>query len=600
MRLQENTTLQSGKYRILEMIGQGGFGITYKAETFEVVQKALGEMRFCAPVAIKEFFLKDACFRHRETHTVDVYPEKEELFANFKKRLLERESLLVSKLRHPNIVTVLDAFEENNTAYMVMEFIDGIDLNKLLEQKKRLPLDLCLHYAGQIADALKVAHQKGVIHLDIKPANILILNGDRIKIIDFGIAKQYSVAAQESQIKSHTIVGYSPFFAPPEQCVSHTREIFTPATDIYAFAGTLYQCLTGNFPAEASARIQDEMPSVRELVPSIPEHISNAIAKAMTLKRKERFQSVDEFIAAFKEPILSIPLSVPRVPTSAPVQENKEQMPSFSEPITKNAPVEIQEKLSKKRAAKNGKKQKFPFILVSVAAVLLLFVLLLLFKKSAPPQEEPLLVTPEISKDSIPIISKDTIPAPVVDQKAADTQAWLTQYDQQIRTAETAYKSQNYEKARTSYNAALNLLIQNKDTSGKEKEVRTKIDDCLKAINAQKAKEQRAKDSLDRVRAEAAAKQQAEAAARQQRLDKYQQYNKNLGSNYMVVQRIADNKWGIIDKEGNERVPFNYKQASSALKNGCFGLLNEQNLWDVFNASLTKIASGVSDLSNYR
>ncbi|MDR2585984.1 MAG: protein kinase [Prevotellaceae bacterium] len=542
MRLSINTSLQNGKYRIIEMIGQGGFGITYKAETYEVVQRTLGEMRISVPVAIKEFFLKDTCFRNQNTRFVDVYPEKEALFANFKKRLLERESLLVSKLRHPTIVTVLDAFEENNTAYMVMEYIEGIDLNKILEQKKRLPLELSLFYAEQIADALTYAHQNGVIHMDIKPANILILPEDRIKIIDFGIAKHYSIATQESLNKNPTIVGHSPHYAPPEQCVSFSSEIFTPATDVYSFAATLYQCITGNIPFEASARIQEEMPLVHECVPSIPEHIGFAIAKAMTLRRKERFQTVAAFMEACKE-TAPVTLSTPPLPNDQPSENNQSiSTKTFLEP-----PLGQNEKKERTSRKGNG------WIITLSATVVLLISLIMLYliiKKDLPKEETtPMVSTLPLQQDSIIVPKTELVTTPVVEQNP-DPQPKKDQPTQPVRVAETTDKSQNNPQT-----------------------------------NAQK-------DSLDQLK--------ADAEAKQLRLNRYQQYDKNLGSDYMVVQKVADKKWGIIDREGYEHIVFSYKQASSLLRNGCYGLLNEQNEWDVFDSSLVEIASKVSDLSSYR
>ena len=621
MSLQKHSALQNGKYRILEVIGQGGFGITYKAETYEILQKALGEIRINVTVAIKEFFLRDACFRVPGAQTVSVYPDKEALFVSFKKKLLERESLLVSQLRHPHIVTVLDAFEENNTAYMVMEYIDGIDLNKILEQARQLPLDRCLHYARQIGDALHAAHQKGVIHMDIKPANILIAPGDHVKIIDFGIAKQYSAAASDTQIKTTTVVGYSPHFAPPEQYSSQSREVFTPATDIYAFGGTLYQCLTGVLPFDIPARIQDEMPTVHDLNPAIPEQVSNAIAHAMQLKRIGRYQTVNAFLGALLEtdpqsedpsstlppapPLSPLPDAIPD-PTTAilpkssatpelpPPPKPPKSKPKTSKSITPDppkskpkAPISSEPKAPTlpKPKGKTPSKHLLRNALFGLLAAMVVFFIYQLFSGKKP-QTDP--DNRNLSNANQQAATADSIAKA---QNAVDLLAFNTAYKQ----AEEQFKQGKYGDAEKAFAAAKKL-----PGCPAQNNIDAKIKECQQRLADEAAKKQAANDAAKKQAADDAAKKQAAEEARQQRLNNYELYGKNLGQNYMVVQRKSDNRWGIIDTDGNVRVAFNYRQASGRLQNGYFALLNDQNGWDVFNASLVKIESNISDLSTYR
>ena len=527
MTLKECTSLQNGKYRIKDVIGQGGFGITYRAEALEIVQKALGEMRISITVAIKEFFLKDSCYRIQKSQKVSVYPDKEKLFVNFKKKLLEKESLLVSQFRHPHIVTVLDAFEENNTAYLVMEYIDGIDLDRLIEKKQHLSIEQSMHYARQIASALSAAHQKGVIHLDVKPANILITPENHIKLIDFGVAKQYATASLESQIKTTTITGFSRYFAPPEQCVSQTREALSPAADVYAFGGTLYQCLTSVLPYEVVARIQDEMPMAHIVNPNVPEQMGRVIAQAMALKQKERFQTVEAFLEALEEAALApLPKQTHPPPSSSPSQhdyngKNEETKLFPKNPIIPNTP-------------KPSTYFRRPllvtiFLCVLVAGVILFFL-------------RPRGGNPSTSSRATNTKDSSLTTNTVINDHINDTVTKMTNETQQPSATSP---------------------IQQKPKS----EINPKIN---------------------------------EDADREERLKKYEDYEKKLGLHFKVVQRKSDNKWGIIDNDGFEKIKFEYKQASVILKDGCYGLFNEQNLWDVFDPMLTKIASGINDLDEYR
>jgi len=293
--LKNHTKLQNGRCTIECVIGQGGFGITYKASMIENIVKKYGSVETTIPVVIKEFFLKNGCIRKEDGKEVAAHPEKRENFENFKKRLLEREPALISQLKHPYIVNVFDTFEENNTTYMVMEYIQGTDLQKMLEKEHKLPVEVALKYAGQIVEGLQAAHAKGIIHLDIKPSNLLITEEGAVKIIDFGIAKQYAAEIREKEQEKSTVVAHSSNYAPPEQQVSHTRKPFTPASDIYALGATLYHCLTGRLPDDPVERLVEEMPTTRELNSEVPQQISDAIAKAMALKKEDRYQHVSDF-----------------------------------------------------------------------------------------------------------------------------------------------------------------------------------------------------------------------------------------------------------------------------------------------------------------
>ena len=276
MELKAGAVLQQGKYRILSVLGQGGFGITYLAE-----QSLLGRK-----VAIKEFFMKDLCNRDADTSQVTVGSVgSRELVDRFRQKFF-KEACNIASLEHKHIVPIMDIFEENGTAYYVMKYFSGGSLSF----NSAIPEDVALRYTNQLASALRFIHQKRMMHLDIKPSNILLDDEGNVVLIDFGLAKQYDNAGQQT---STTPVGISHGYAPIEQYRSGGVSAFSPATDIYSLGATLYKLLTGTTPPEA-------MDIVATGVPACPANVSaetwNAVKSAMQPAASSRPQSVDEFL----------------------------------------------------------------------------------------------------------------------------------------------------------------------------------------------------------------------------------------------------------------------------------------------------------------
>ena len=277
MELNTGKELQNGKYRILGILGQGGFGITYLAE-----QTSLGRK-----VAIKEFFMKDLCNRDDDGSHVSVPSVgSKELVERFRQKFL-KEARSIASLEHKHIVPVIDVFEENGTAYYVMKYFGGGSLSActaLSEEK-------ALRYIRQIASAIGFIHSRHMMHLDIKPGNILLDSEDNAIVIDFGLAKQYDEAGHQT---STTPVGISHGYAPLEQYKAGGVSSFSPATDIYSLGATLYRLLTDNRPADA-------MDLVSAPFPACPANVSastwNAVKSAMQPAISSRPQSVKEFIA---------------------------------------------------------------------------------------------------------------------------------------------------------------------------------------------------------------------------------------------------------------------------------------------------------------
>lgn len=280
MYLLPTTQLQNGKYRIVRYIGSGGFGTTYEAE-----QVLLGER-----VAIKEFFVKDYCNRDASTGQITVGTHSKVGLVDKLKRKFLDEAKMLYRMQHPGIVRIFDIFEENGTAYFVMNYIDGPSLNEIVAKEGHLNEGRAVRYIRQIAEALKCVHDHGCLHLDIKPGNIMIDKLDNAILIDFGTSKQYDEVEGEN---TSTLLGMTPGYAPIEQIGNDVLK-FTPATDIYALGATLYKLITGITPPSANLLASGEE------LGSFPEEVSKPVRElivmCMATNKKNRPQNIDEFL----------------------------------------------------------------------------------------------------------------------------------------------------------------------------------------------------------------------------------------------------------------------------------------------------------------
>ena len=281
MHLQAGALLKNGEYKIEKVLGQGGFGITYLAEQISLGRK----------VALKEFFMEGLCNRDAATSHVSVPSVgSKKLVERFKQKFI-KEARNIASLEHKHIVPIIDVFEENGTAYYVMKYFSGGSLSF----NSAIPEDVALRYTNQLASALCFIHQKRMMHLDIKPSNILLDDEGNVVLIDFGLAKQYDNAGRQT---STTPVGISHGYAPIEQYRSGGVSAFSPATDIYSLGATLYKLLTGTVPPEA-------MDLVATGVPACPANVSaetwKAVKSAMQPAASSRPQSVDEFLSLLSE-----------------------------------------------------------------------------------------------------------------------------------------------------------------------------------------------------------------------------------------------------------------------------------------------------------
>ena len=280
MQLRNNSTLQNGKYRIDEFLGQGGFGITYLG-----VQTGLNRK-----VAIKEFFMKEYCNRDSSTSRVSVGSAgSRELVDRFRRKFL-KEAQTIAELDHPQIIRIYDVFEENNTAYYVMEYLSGGNLLGRIPAGGMTEAD-ALCYIRQLCRGLSYIHSRNILHLDIKPSNICFRKNGDLVIIDFGVSKHYD--EKTGSQTSSTPVGRSAGYAPLEQYVRSGISSFSASTDIYSLGATLYHLLSGVCPPDASF-VQDE--GLPELPARVSERTRTAVIRAMSPCRKDRPQSVAAFL----------------------------------------------------------------------------------------------------------------------------------------------------------------------------------------------------------------------------------------------------------------------------------------------------------------
>ena len=283
--LSSESSLQGGRYRIVKMLGSGGFGITYLGTQTGLERN----------IVIKEFFMTDYCLRDEYSNLITVPTVSNvEFVERFKDKFL-KEARHIAQLKHPNIVNIIDVFEENGTAYYVMDFIEGGSLVEKVQREGSLPENVAKRYILQIADALNYIHQRYMNHLDVKPGNIMLSRNDNAILIDFGLSKQYD--SQTGHQTSTTPVGISHGYAPMEQYKEGGVSEFSPETDIYSLGATLYYLLTGARPPVSQEINEDGLPLDQLKAKNISWPTISAIINAMKPRRKERTHDINTFIA---------------------------------------------------------------------------------------------------------------------------------------------------------------------------------------------------------------------------------------------------------------------------------------------------------------
>ena len=303
-QLQPGTVIHGthNDYRIERVLGQGSFGITYVANVR--LKGRLGAIESTAMVAIKEFFLRDVSSRNG----LRVFSVSDSTLCSDYRRDFLREAQNLSRLDNDHIVKVLETIEENDTVYYVMEYLAGGNLDQHILSHGKLSCREALDIALQIGEALKCMHAQHMLHLDLKPLNVMRGEDGHIVLIDFGLSKCFGA---DGQPESSTRIGQGTTgYAPIEQHSFKKADGFMPTLDIYALGATLFKMLTGSVPPEASVVLNDGLPVEELSSAGVPPAVIALVERAMHPLRRMRHQTIGEFVDEAQRLLASAPSSV--------------------------------------------------------------------------------------------------------------------------------------------------------------------------------------------------------------------------------------------------------------------------------------------------
>ena len=621
MNLPNGYLLQKGKYKLKQVIGQGGFGITYKGIWHTEVKGSLGAMRTEVPVCIKEYFFKDYCVRDAYSFRVKVHSDTGKLlFDKFKEKLI-KEAKILSEVHHPYIVNVLEVFEENNTAYIAMEYIAGNSLKDKLAKEGMLPEAEVLRYIHQIGEALQFVHQKNILHLDIKPSNILIDKDNNARLIDFGVSKRYDVGEQET---STTMLTLSKGFASIEQYDNEGIQSFSPCPDIYSLGATMYNLLTGKIPTESILRATRPLARPRELNPAISEQTEQVILKAMEIIPANRYQSVEEMMNALGgSDYKKLDVSTPQ---DLSASEGDEETTLLYSSSPKNDQEETLLNVTDEELVQKVKEKKSSHSMVAVTTSVLLLVagsaagLYYYEEKKNPPKqivdqsfikenEEDVVANvslvdsikkqDETSQTSVPKKNVETATVKVEKQEPVQKPVSTSKKSTGTEQVSSSPKTENDKPAidkKTTEDQNITISPPSKEqvqsfynrllASGKEK---MNAKDYTGAKNDfTLAKDQMITEEVMRLLI--ACDEKIEEPHITERKAQYEE--KMPFGRYTIVRKKSNNRYGAIDNDGQERIPCKYLSVGKADKGRAFE--REDNLYDIYASDGSIITKGAT------
>lgn len=597
MHLSNGHLLQNGKYKLSNTIGQGGFGITYKGMWHTEVKGSLGKVKTDVPVCIKEYFFKDYCSRNTKTNAVEIHSETGTiLFHKFKEKLLKEASIL-SAVHHPYIVNVLEVFEENNTAYIAMEYIAGASLRQRMEKEGILSENSMLKYIHQVGEALQFVHEKNILHLDIKPSNILIDSQDNARLIDFGVSKRYDM--DSSQDTSTTMLTLSKGFASIEQYDDEGTLLFSPHPDIYSLGATMYNLLTGKIPTESILRATKELEKPTAFNPEITSKTESVIVKAMQVIPTDRYASVTDMLNALDLPPRevrkknNIQLSVP---SSLP-EEDSETVLYDPGSLEETKEAAVSKLTSKKRKKSIG----FAFILVLLLLVSSVF---LFFNNKNTPVIVAAVSEKPLENKEKPVPEENTNKEVKHEEDGevdviAPPENHVAEKTDVIHTAEKIEEEKEEDKpvqvtdvpeveiSDLSQVMESTLVYEELLASG---EIKMESGDFTGAkSDFEKAREQKLTEEVVRFIIAADAKIEEQSI-----VEKKRQYEEKMafGSN-MIARKKETDRYGVIDTNGNEIIACIYLSVGRAENGRAF--LREDNLFDIYNENGQCLSEGVAN-----
>ena len=336
-QLQPGTVIHGthNDYRIERVLGQGSFGITYVANVR--LKGRLGAIESTATVAIKEFFLRDVSSRNG----LRVFSVSDSTLCSDYRRDFLREAQNLSRLDNDHIVKVLETIEENDTVYYVMEYLSGGNLDQHILSHGKLSCREALDIAIQIGEALRCMHAQHMLHLDLKPLNVMRGEDGHIVLIDFGLSKCFGA---DGQPESSTRIGQGTTgYAPIEQHSFKKADGFMPTLDIYALGATLFKMLTGSVPPEASVVLNEGLPVDELSSAGVPPAVIALVERAMQPLRRMRHQTVGEFVDEAQRLLASAPSSVGGPAASKPFADQVSSGQPFGSFPSADAPTPVGE-----------------------------------------------------------------------------------------------------------------------------------------------------------------------------------------------------------------------------------------------------------------
>lgn len=621
MNLPNGYLLQKGKYKLKQVIGQGGFGITYKGIWHTEVKGSLGAMRTEVSVCIKEYFFKDYCVRDAYSFRVKVHSDTGKLlFDKFKEKLI-KEAKILSEVHHPYIVNVLEVFEENNTAYIAMEYIAGNSLKDKLAKEGMLPEAEVLRYIHQIGEALQFVHQKNILHLDIKPSNILIDKDNNARLIDFGVSKRYDVGEQET---STTMLTLSKGFASIEQYDNEGIQSFSPCPDIYSLGATMYNLLTGKIPTESILRATRPLAKPRELNPAISEKTEQVILKAMEIIPANRYQSVEEMMNALGgSDYKKLDVSTPQ---DLSASEGDEETTLLYSSTPKDDQEETLLNATDEELVQKVKEKKSSHSMVAVTTSVLLLVAgsaagLYYYeeKKNPPKQIVDQSLIKENEEDVMANVSlvdsikkQDETSQTSVPKKNVETATVKVEKQEPVqKPVSTPKKSTGTEQVSSSPKTEKDKpAIDKKTTEDQNITIsppsKEQVQSLYNRLLASGKEKMNAKDYTGAKNDFTLAKDQMiteevmrlliacdEKIEEQHITERKAQYEEKMPfGRYTIVRKKSNNRYGAIDNDGQERIPCKYLSVGKADKGRAFE--REDNLYDIYASDGSIITKGAT------